>query len=89
MRRADERESVAWNVAVNEWATPRLCASVPRAREAPSSVRRGGYLSVSVNLCHASALSVSVPPSRSAVSRTRTDSWPLAASTHWPPFASE
>ena len=39
-----------------------------------------------MNLCHASELSVSVPPSRSAVSRTRTDPWPLAVSYMLAPY---
>jgi hypothetical protein len=39
------------------------------------------YLSVSVNVCHASALNVRVRPSRSVVSRTITP-LPDATSTH-------
>jgi hypothetical protein len=47
----------------------------------------GGYLSEAVNHSHTAALKDSVPPSRLAVSRTRTAPEPLAVSTQLaPPF---
>jgi hypothetical protein len=44
------------------------------------------YLSLDVNRCHASVVKVSVPPSRSVVSRTMIPSAD-ATPTHWRPLA--
>jgi hypothetical protein len=46
-----------------------------------------GYRRDAVNLSHAVAPKLSVPPSRLTVSRTRITPWPVAVSTHSLPLA--
>jgi hypothetical protein len=65
------------------WAAVSCCSSVSAVVGLEL-----GYLSESVNVCHAWVLKVSIGPLRSAVSRTVT-SVAVATSTQFPPLPSE
>ena len=70
-------------------AGPLRRQALPRSRRLSPQPGRSRYLSESVNLAHASAGTLSVKPSRSVVSRTRTMAPSLAVSTQDPPLPPE